>query len=75
MADSATSKVVPKEPTALQSFIAGGVGGILVVVIGQPFDTVKVSSVLCAWYFKGRMLVGLNCVPLSSCAKSLHYKL
>ena len=60
MADSTKPKVVHREPTAFQNFIAGGVGGIAVVVIGHPFDTVKVRSIV---------LVGLAwraclCIPL-----------
>ena len=46
MADSTKPKVVHREPTAFQNFIAGGVGGIAVVVIGHPFDTVKVRSIV-----------------------------
>ena len=45
MAESTKPKVVPREPTAFQNFIAGGVGGIVVVLIGHPFDTVKVRAV------------------------------
>ena len=45
MADS-TKSTVHREPTAFQNFVAGGVGGIVVVLIGHPFDTVKVRSVL-----------------------------
>ena len=45
MAESTKPKVVPREPTAFQNFIAGGVGGIVVVLIGHPFDTVKVRTV------------------------------
>ena len=47
MVESTKPKVVPREPTAFQNFIAGGVGGIVVVLIGHPFDTVKVRAVLC----------------------------
>lgn len=34
---------VKKEPGALKSFIAGGVGGSCVVLSGHPLDTIKVS--------------------------------
>ena len=32
-----------KEPGALKNFIAGGVGGVCVVVVGHPLDTIKVD--------------------------------
>ena len=32
-----------KEPGALKNFIAGGVGGVCVVVVGHPLDTIKVA--------------------------------
>ena len=32
-----------KEPGALKNFIAGGVGGACVVLVGHPLDTIKVS--------------------------------
>ena len=34
--------VAPKQPGALKSFIAGGVGGVCLVVVGHPLDTIKV---------------------------------
>ena len=43
-AETAETKSTYKEPSSFKNFIAGGVGGIAVVVIGHPFDTVKVSS-------------------------------
>lgn len=46
MAESTKPKVVPREPTAFQNIVAGAVGGIAVVLIGHPFDTVKVRAVL-----------------------------
>lgn len=55
MADS-TKPTVRREPTALQNFVAGGVGGIIVVLIGHPFDTVKVRSVLLHVDLNGRQL-------------------
>ncbi len=30
------------EPSGLKNFIAGGVGGVCVVVVGHPLDTIKV---------------------------------
>ena len=30
------------EPGALKSFLAGGVGGVCLVVTGHPLDTIKV---------------------------------
>ena len=35
-----------KEAGGLRSFVAGGVGGVCTVVSGQPFDTLKVNSIL-----------------------------
>ncbi|EDQ91806.1 uncharacterized protein MONBRDRAFT_17649 [Monosiga brevicollis MX1] len=32
-----------KQPSHLRSFIAGGIGGTALVVVGHPFDTVKVK--------------------------------
>ena len=31
-------------PSALKNFIAGGAGGVCLVLTGQPLDTIKVSS-------------------------------
>lgn len=36
------AKTPPKEPSALKNFIAGGVGGVCLVLSGQPLDTIKV---------------------------------
>ena len=33
-----------KEPGAIKNFIAGGVGGVCVVVTGHPLDTIKVPG-------------------------------
>eukprot|EP00045_Choanoeca_perplexa_P004167 m.35932 g.35932 ORF g.35932 m.35932 type:complete len:304 (+) comp12430_c0_seq3:84-995(+) len=33
----------PKQPGHLQSFIAGGVGGSALVIVGHPLDTIKVK--------------------------------
>ena len=46
MADSTKPEVVHRQPTAFQNITAGGAGGIVLVVIGQPFDTVKVRSIV-----------------------------
>ena len=43
-AETGETKSTYKEPSSFQNFIAGGVGGIAVVIIGHPFDTIKVSS-------------------------------
>ena len=32
-----------KPPSALKSFISGGVGGVGLVIVGHPLDTIKVS--------------------------------
>ena len=32
-----------KEPSALKNFLAGGVGGVCLVVSGHPLDTIKVG--------------------------------
>ena len=34
------------EPGVLKSFLAGGVGGVCLVVTGHPLDTIKVSVYL-----------------------------
>ena len=31
-----------RQPSAFKNFIAGGVGGICVVLVGHPLDTIKV---------------------------------
>lgn len=36
------SKEAPPPPSALKNFIAGGAGGICLVITGQPLDTIKV---------------------------------
>jgi len=33
---------ITQQPGALKSFIAGGVGGMALVIVGQPLDTIKV---------------------------------
>lgn len=30
------------EPSGFKNFIAGGVGGVCIVVVGHPLDTIKV---------------------------------
>ena len=45
-AEKEETKSAYKEPSAFKNFIAGGVGGIVVVAIGHPFDTVKVHTLL-----------------------------
>ena len=32
-----------KQPSALKDFLAGGVGGVCLVVTGHPLDTIKVQ--------------------------------
>lgn len=32
-----------REPGALKNFVAGGVGGVCVVLVGHPLDTIKVG--------------------------------
>ena len=32
-----------RPPSALKNFIAGGAGGIALVITGQPLDTIKVK--------------------------------
>lgn len=32
-----------REPGALKSFLAGGVGGVCLVLTGHPLDTIKVD--------------------------------
>ena len=32
-----------KEPSFLKSFIAGGMGGVALLCVGHPLDTVKVA--------------------------------
>ena len=32
-----------KQPSALKDFLAGGVGGVCLVVTGHPLDTIKVG--------------------------------
>ncbi len=36
--------VARKEPGAIKNFIAGGVGGVCVVLTGHPLDTIKVTA-------------------------------
>ncbi|EGD81452.1 hypothetical protein PTSG_02171 [Salpingoeca rosetta] len=38
----AEDKGMSKQPGALRSFIAGGVGGVALVIVGHPLDTIKV---------------------------------
>ncbi len=33
-----------KEPGAFKNFLAGGVGGVCVVLTGHPLDTIKVAG-------------------------------
>ena len=35
---------VAAEPSLTKTFIAGGVGGACVVLVGHPLDTIKVRS-------------------------------
>ena len=38
-----TTKSPPKAVNPIKDFIAGGVGGACLVVVGHPLDTIKVS--------------------------------
>jgi solute carrier family 25 carnitine/acylcarnitine transporter 20/29 len=38
----ATEEVKSKQPSSLKSFLCGGVGGICLLLVGHPFDTIKV---------------------------------
>lgn len=40
--DQQQSVARKKPPSALKNFLAGGVGGVCVVVTGHPLDTIKV---------------------------------
>lgn len=42
MSETAEVKKAPPPPSALKSFIAGGAGGVCLVITGQPLDTIKV---------------------------------
>jgi len=42
-------KVKYKEPSFLKSFISGGVGGVAILLVGHPMDTVKVSLVILSY--------------------------
>ena len=37
---------VKKPPSALKSFLAGGVGGVCLVASGHPLDTIKVRRAI-----------------------------
>ena len=45
-----------KEPGAFKSFVAGGAGGVCIVLTGHPMDTIKVLTT-------ARFLVG-SCVTM-----------
>ncbi len=49
-----------KEPGAFKNFLAGGVGGVCVVLTGHPLDTIKVA---------GSILARFGCL---TCAKEAH---
>ena len=38
-------KEVKAPPSAIKNFLAGGAGGVCLVVTGQPLDTIKVCKV------------------------------
>lgn len=38
------TKTAPPPPSALKNFIAGGAGGVCLVITGQPLDTIKVGT-------------------------------
>eukprot|EP00049_Salpingoeca_infusionum_P018874 m.359142 g.359142 ORF g.359142 m.359142 type:complete len:298 (+) comp18437_c0_seq1:306-1199(+) len=40
--DKANTQAVAKQPSHLKSFIAGGVGGVCLIIVGHPLDTIKV---------------------------------
>ncbi|KAI3647423.1 hypothetical protein MP228_007644 [Amoeboaphelidium protococcarum] len=40
--ESDTQPIVNKDPYGIKRFISGGIGGMCLVLVGQPFDTVKV---------------------------------
>ena len=43
-----TENATSKEPSFLKSFIAGGMGGVALLCVGHPLDTVKVIETSCA---------------------------
>ena len=44
---SEKKKAAQRPSSAFKSFVAGGAGGVCLVVAGQPLDTIKVSSCFC----------------------------
>lgn len=41
----AAAQITLKKVNPLKDFIAGGVGGACLVIVGHPLDTIKVSSI------------------------------
>ena len=46
-----------RPPSALKNFIAGGAGGIALVITGQPLDTIKV----CVNKFNFQLFFSMQC--------------
>ena len=47
MADEGTKKVaVAPQQSVFKDFVAGGAGGVCLVITGQPLDTIKVIWIL-----------------------------
>jgi solute carrier family 25 carnitine/acylcarnitine transporter 20/29 len=44
--DEYATKSTEEEVTFLHDFIAGGIAGSASVVVGHPFDTIKVSAIM-----------------------------
>ena len=39
------------ETSPIKGFLAGGFGGVCVVLSGHPLDTIKVSDNVCIWCY------------------------
>lgn len=44
MVETKVKSSAPPPPSALKNFIAGGAGGVSLVITGQPLDTIKVCT-------------------------------
>lgn len=54
-------------PGPIKNLIAGGVGGVCIVLVGHPLDTIKVSSFTVVWWFNVHSL-GQTTNPAKNCS-------
>ena len=59
-----------KQPSGFKNFVSGGAGGVCVVLVGHPLDTIKVSRERCQEAVFAFMIVQLGSLANSAQAET-----